>query len=502
MNIRQENWNIIAENKTFDVVIMGAGINGSSIFKKLSQQGYKVLLVDKSDFSCGTSQASAMMVWGGLLYLKNLDLLSVYNFSKDRDKLISLFSDQVTAKHFRYIANGEWGRNKYLVYMALHFYWMLGRFTRTKPILQTQFAEADFIHSRYNKGSIRYQEGFLKYSDSRFVLDWILSHQSEETIALNYCHIEEGQYHGKDKFWSLSLQDTVNHRSCTIKAKLILNCGGVWTDKINQQFGIQSPYKHVFSKGVFLGYERPDTHDLPLVFESGENGDTMTFIPWGPISLWGPTETIETSIESGYAVTQADIQILLKHASRNLQASLTTSKIISVRCGLRPLAVARNFVADCYPLDISRYHRIFDSQELPWMAIYGGKISGCISLADEVARKIAKKIPPNLTACAPLRPCNETMSWASFPYLSEKVPAIDWCIEQEFCCTLEDYLRRRTNIAQWIPREGLGFHDEHREYLEKLARHLPKQAGKQPADLIGDYAGKVHERFDKLMESI
>jgi dTDP-4-amino-4,6-dideoxygalactose transaminase len=41
------------------------------------------------------------------------------------------------------------------------------------------------------------------------------------------------------------------------------------------------------------------------------------------------------------------------------------------------------------------------------------------------------------------------------------VPSATWCRDHESCHTLADYLRRRTNIAQWLPRGGLGAHDEH-----------------------------------------
>lgn len=46
MNIRQQNWQL-AENKEFDVVIIGGGINGATIYNRLCSRGYKVLLVDK-----------------------------------------------------------------------------------------------------------------------------------------------------------------------------------------------------------------------------------------------------------------------------------------------------------------------------------------------------------------------------------------------------------------------------------------------------------------------
>ena len=126
----------------------------------------------------------------------------------------------------------------------------------------------------------------------------IFNHQTEDSLALNYSAIQNVNYNSKDELWSLDLTEDFSKKECTIKAKILLNCAGVWTDKVNKQFGIQSPYKHVYSKGVFIGYERPENHNLPLIFEMGESGDNLAFIPWGPVSLWGPTETMEKSIET------------------------------------------------------------------------------------------------------------------------------------------------------------------------------------------------------------
>jgi len=499
MNIRQKNLNNL-NKKCFDVAIIGGGINGASVYKKLCEEGYKVLLIDKGDFSCGTSQASAMMIWGGLLYLKNFDLFSVYSLSKDRDLLIDSFSNHVISKNFRYIPNSEWGRNKYFVYLALQFYWMMGKCKRERPIFQNKFKESNFIKTRDDASSLIYQEGFLKQSDSRFVLDWILSHQTEYSMAMNYCAILDGSYNKNDKLWSLNLKDSFSKNESEVKAKIVLNCAGVWTDRVNQQFGIQSPYKHVFSKGVFVGYERPENHKIPLIFDMGENGDVLTFIPWGPISLWGPTETMETSIENGFSITYDDIEFLLNHASRNLKPSLTNSKILSLRCGLRPLAVPTAFEADCYPLDISRHYKIIEDATLPWISIYGGKISGCVSMSQNVAKNIMKKTPPTPKQESYPEGEQTEISWTSFPGFHEKVPTIDWCVNNEFCCTLEDYLRRRTNISQWTHREGLGIVDENAEYLKKLSTSLPEYEEYNQESYFQKYTNAIHQNFDLLMK--
>jgi glycerol-3-phosphate dehydrogenase len=500
MNIRQNNWSL-ADNKVFDVAIIGAGINGASIYKKLCSDGYTVLIMDKGDFSCGTSQASAMMIWGGLLYLKNLDFLSVYALSKDRDTLINSYKNQVIPKHFRYVFDKEKGRNKYLVYSALHLYWLLGIFRREKPEFQNCFEELSFINPVHDGGSINYQEGVLKQSDSRFVLEWILSCQSEDSLALNYCAIQEGSYHQRDKHWSLSLSDLISNRSCTVKAKVLINCAGVWTDSVNEQFNIQTYHKHVFSKGVFIAFERPKTHHQPLIFEMGEHGDTLAFIPWGPVSLWGPTETMVKSIEEGYSITAEDIHFLQEHARRHLKNTLADSKIVSLRCGLRPLVVKKSFHADCYPLDLSRHYKIVDDSGLPWISVYGGKISGCISLADNVAVKVSRKIPKRPEGSPASGNQRAGIRWNNFPGIEEKIPAIDWCVENEFCCTLEDYLRRRTNISQWVPREGLGFHNENMGLLEELAAQLPGYGAKPSGSPLKEYVHKVQAGFDQLAKT-
>jgi glycerol-3-phosphate dehydrogenase len=211
---------------------------------------------------------------------------------------------------------------------------------------------------------------------------------------------------------------------------------------------------------------------------------------------------METSIEEGYKIRPEDVQFLLKHANKNLKYSLAESKIISLRCGLRPLVVRKSFEANCYPLDISRKHKIVEDPDRPWISIYGGKISGCISMANSISKKILRKIPPGLKKNHYLGNRTRAISWTSFPGLQDKVPTILWCVSNEFCCTIEDYLRRRTNISQWSPREGLGFQNENLEYLKILSSHLPGHSGKSNDSHLHAYRKNVQGRFDDIIEQI
>jgi len=123
-------------------------------------------------------------------------------------------------------------------------------------------------------------------------------------------------------------------------------------------------------------------------------------------------------------------------------------------------------------------------------------------LAETVTKKISQKISPSLKDNSFSDNRTGKVSWTFFPGLDEKVPKIDWCVANEFCCTLEDYLRRRTNISQWIPREGLGFQDNNLEYLRGLASCLPVYDENDHEACLGEYTDSVHRRFDSLMEQI
>jgi len=314
---------------------------------------------------------------------------------------------------------------------------------------------------------------------------------------MNYCEPVECSYNRVDRQWTIFLADNRRSKQCTVRTACIINCAGVWTDQVNECFGITSPFRHVFSKGVFIGFERPREHQSPLIFEMGQHGDTLTFIPWGPISLWGPTETLVHTREQGFSIERDDIDFLLDHAHRHLKSHIADSRIVTLRCGVRPLVVQRDFHADCYPLLLSRRHKIISDESVPWISVYGGKISGCLSLAAAVAVNVDKKHVRRSNICRSITPPHKK-SWNKFPGLLESVPSLEWCVQNEFCCTLDDYLRRRTNIAQWTPRQGLGFQNENAAYLSTLCRVLPGMDNERDRLGFSAYAGIVKEGFDRL----
>ena len=88
MNSRHTAIEFLRSHSSVSVLIIGGGINGAGVFRDLALQGIDVLLVEKADFSSGTSAATSHMAHGGLRYLENGDFSLVREAVRERNLLI------------------------------------------------------------------------------------------------------------------------------------------------------------------------------------------------------------------------------------------------------------------------------------------------------------------------------------------------------------------------------------------------------------------------------
>jgi glycerol-3-phosphate dehydrogenase len=486
-----------ATDTIHDVLIVGGGINGARLFDLMGRQGVSALLLDAADYAAGTSQATGMMVWGGLLYLRQLDLGTVFKLCRARDRLLAELPDRAVPRRLRYFPGAQSRPSVLLV--GLVFYWLLGGCKRQVPRLERDYPELALLSE--TAPSLTYEEGTLVGADCRFVLDWLFRRASPRHLAINYCGLEGANYDRTNKLWRVRARDQRAGREIEIRARQIVNCAGVWTDQVNARCGIRSPIKHAFSKGVYAAFPRPEGHDLPLIFEMGANDDVITSVPFGPVALWGPTETLITDLTDGFHAQADDLRFLLAHRRRCFRVPGGPQDIISFRAGVRPLAVPADFDDDVYPLKLSRRRQIMADPLLPFLAVYGGKFTDSAECAEAVWARIAPRLPP---ARLPPPPATQpdASAFVEFPGLASLVPDPEWSRAHEHCHTLDDYLRRRTNIAQWVPRGGLGHNNENIARLRDIAITL---AGGDEASAMADfthYRDRLDIEFDRVVQAV
>ena len=134
-NSRDARFRNLSDGGSLDALIVGGGMTGAPIYHELCSRGYRVALTDKGDFSSGTSQASGMLVWGGLLYLRNLDFPTVLKLCKARRALLKDFPNDVAVLNMHYLATSASRMSPATVWLILHLYWLLGACAMKRPTI-------------------------------------------------------------------------------------------------------------------------------------------------------------------------------------------------------------------------------------------------------------------------------------------------------------------------------------------------------------------------------
>src|SRR3712207_3884575 len=74
--------------RPFDLVVVGAGINGAGVARDAASRGLRVLLIDKGDIGGGTTSWSTRLIHGGLRYLEHGEWSLVRESLRERETLL------------------------------------------------------------------------------------------------------------------------------------------------------------------------------------------------------------------------------------------------------------------------------------------------------------------------------------------------------------------------------------------------------------------------------
>jgi glycerol-3-phosphate dehydrogenase len=389
MLLRKQN---IAQmkNETFDVAIIGAGINGAVAAAALSAKGVKVALIDKGDFAGFTSSNSSNLAWGGIKYLESHEYRLVSKLCKSRNLLMESYPS--TVKEIRFLTCIQKGFRfpPFFVYLGTLIYWLFGRFYTQRPNYLTPkkiSAIEPVINTRNAQGGFEYSDAYLFDNDSRFVFNFIRSSLDHGCVAANYVSSQAADF--TDDQWNITAQDEMSGETFCIQAKVLINAAGPFVDQYNETTEQSTDHHHVFSKGVHLIVDQITTSQKVLAFFASD-GRLFFVIPMGQKTCIGTTDTQVDSPLS--EVTDGDRDFILDNVNQllNLPKPLTKADIIAERCGVRPLAIEGGSGGEADWVKLSRKHAIDVNKVQKYISIFGGKLTDCINVGNEVAEIVEK----------------------------------------------------------------------------------------------------------------
>jgi len=376
----------------FDVVIVGGGINGAVCASALTTQGARVALIEAGDFAGYTSQESSNLVWGGIKYLEGAELSLVRKLCVSRNHLIRSYPS--TVREIRFFANIDRGfrHGRFLLYLGALLYWCIGNlFTRPPRLLRRKrMAEEEPLLALDNSaGGFEYSDAYLLDNDARFVYHFIRDAIDHGGIVANYLRCE-GAQRDADGMWVTRAVDELTGEQLSMRSKVFINAAGPFVDALNGKSDRTTQHHHLFSKGVHLVVDRITEAKRVLTFFASD-GRLFFIIPMGPKSCIGTTDTRVEALPP--VVTAEDRAFILDNVNQRLQLErpLTTDDIIAERCGVRPLVVEgrsdRHDEGDWASL--SRKHAVEVSTEQRHISIFGGKLTDCLNVGNQVARRVA-----------------------------------------------------------------------------------------------------------------
>jgi glycerol-3-phosphate dehydrogenase len=393
MKLRETNLAKLAE-ETFDVCVVGGGINGAVSAASLAARGVRVALVDRGDFAGVTSQESSNLAWGGIKYMESFELGLVRKLCLARNRLIEAYPSTVRSIGFYVTHPKTFRRARLLVWLGTWLYWFIGAgFMKTPRLLSKRRIEEEepIIDTSGADGGIEYFDAHLHDNDARFVWNFVRSALNWGAIAASYVEIlassRDGDVH------VLEAKDVISGRALVIRARVVVNASGPYADELNRRLGIETLHEHVLSKGVHLLVRRLSPSWRVLTFFA-DDGRLFFMIPMGPCTCIGTTDTPTEDVPRH--ATLEDRRFILDNINERLrlESKLTEEDIVAERCGARPLAVLRPSAGAAKAgaqkdwMQLSRKHVIEESGRV--LTIFGGKLTDCLNVGEEIFEHVQR----------------------------------------------------------------------------------------------------------------
>ncbi len=493
----------------FDVLIVGGGINGCSTAQHLAAGGYRVLLVEKSDFASAASGRSSRLLHCGLRYLA--PERTPFEFLVRPRRLATAVSMAVRSLRARRELLATTPQRLRNLDMAIPIYrgepyrgWqvdlgaaMLGVLNLGGPSIQYRRRKPEIAAEMHPLvACLRAPEtlsSVFSFRDHQFdwpermCIDALLEATGDGALVRNYTEVTALEK-SPGRGWRGLLEDRLTaSASAAVEADVLLNFTGVWIDEINRMAVPESPpgQKVVAVKGTHIGVRLPDKFRGFGIAGHHRGHEHIFCLPWGDLHYIGPTETVfEGDIEDVHP-TEEDIAFLLDEINYLLpKLGLVRRDVELSWAGARPItydpnrARGRRMPAGVFH-DLGR-EGMEDAMTVTW---------GWVMHHRETARKAVRRVRRMLPPTGKRTPVSYDA--VPFPENTNTLPLAPECpeittgvlrhvAEHEAPAHLADILYRRTDVA-W-------------------RTHLPPEAVRRAAQSVADILGWDDARVEKEIE--
>ena len=398
----------------FDLIVVGAGINGAGIARDAAMRGLKVLLLDKGDIASGTTSWSTRLIHGGLRYLEYYELYLVHESLSEREKLLKIAPHLVRPLPFVIPVYDYSKRGTLLVRLGMIAYDLL---SWTKSLDRHRILSREEVLERIPGlepegllGAALYYDGQVEYAE-RLAVENAVAAREHGAVVLTYAEVnrlvvEDGSVVG------VEFRDLLNGGGRhSARAPVTVNVAGPWVDEVLEEMDLPEERMIGGTKGSHLiveGFPGAPA-DEALYAEAKEDGRPYFIVPWNGRYLIGTTDLRYDGDLDRVVADEEEIEYLIRETNNVIpQANLTRDDVLFTYSGVRPLP----YEPEGSEGSITRGHLIYDHAEHDpkiggLISIIGGKLTTYRNLSRETVdavykNKLGRKAPPCHTGLVPL----------------------------------------------------------------------------------------------------
>ena len=396
-----------AEGPGLDVLVVGGGVTGAGVALDAVTRGLSCGLLEQRDLASGTSSRSSKLLHGGLRYLELLHFGLVREALRERGLLLTRLAPHLvrpvpflyplTSRRERpYVGAGmvlydamagagaAAGRHRVGVPRHRHL-------TRRQALAVVPALRPDSL-----TGAVQYYD--CQVDDARHTLN------VARTAAHHGAHVATrtrvtGFLRDGGRVTGVHAHDLETGQELTVRARVVVNAAGVWTDEIQEMAG-RGALEVRASKGIHLVVPReriPSSSGIIL----RTSLSVLFVIPWGRHWILGTTDTPWQLDKAHPAASRADIDYLLDRVNQVLREPLGHDDVVGVYAGLRPLLQGESESTS----HISREHTVVTP--VPGLVLVaGGKYTTYRVMAsdavDAAAADLDGEVPASITDRVPL----------------------------------------------------------------------------------------------------
>jgi glycerol-3-phosphate dehydrogenase len=391
--------------------VVGGGITGLGVALDAASRGLSVGLVEKDDFSSGTSSKSSKLIHGGLRYLQQGEIGLVYEALHERQRLVRNAPHLVSVLPFMIpILTRDGVISKKIARAlgsALWMYdltggWRIGKLHRRLKSDEA-FDHMPTMNKEKLAGAYLYFDAAA--DDSRLCVAIARTAAKHGAALANYCSVQKITHDSNGRA-NGAIVRTVENEEFAITSRCVVNAAGVWADNIRKADEGTDPHSIRPAKGIHITVPwKMVRNDIAVVIPVRRDKRSLFVVPW--VSNGDGTYqytyvgTTDTDFAGGVDESQSshdDIEYVLEALNQSVNGNITADDVTAVWSGLRPLVRNEDgTTATGKTADLSRKHQVRVSAT-GVVSIAGGKLTTYRKMAehtvDEVLKQVGKK-----TAC-------------------------------------------------------------------------------------------------------